>query len=198
MPVTIFNSISSRGAWRDREEIAAFLTGCEIFLQKSRPDLVWTYGGDPVSLAVQQLAKRLGIPVLFFLHNFSYRGLESFRAVDWVAVPSQFARDYYRKTLGLDAVVLPYAIDPERVLVTRRPGRPHPNPLPEGEGDIRPHPSPLPTGEGTFLNFRRFPSMKSRAFPGSVELGATRPIGTTPGNCTPVSRTPISPGFCSS
>ncbi len=48
------------------------------------------------------------------------------------------------------------------------------------------------------LNFRRFPSMKSRAFPGSVELGATRPIGTTPGNCTPVSRTPIFPGFCSS
>ncbi len=49
-----------------------------------------------------------------------------------------------------------------------------------------------------YLNFRRFPSMKSRAFPGSVELGATRPIGTTPGNCTPVSRTPIFPGFCSS
>ncbi len=164
VPVTIFNSVSTRGAWKDREEVAAFLTGCEIFLRKNRPDVVWTYGGDPVSLAVQQLAKRLGMGVLFFLHNFSYRGLESFRAVDWIAVPSQFSRHYYRRSLGLECEVLPYVIDSGRVLAATRATSPLPDPLPEGEGDIwphpsplptgkRPHPSPLPEGEGTFVTF---------------------------------------------
>jgi hypothetical protein len=32
---------------------------------------------------------------------------------------------------------------------TEEADRPHPNPLPEGEGTSRPHPSPLPRGEGT-------------------------------------------------
>ncbi len=153
VPVTIFNSVSTRGAWKDREEVAAFLTGCEIFLRKNRPDVVWTYGGDPVSLAVQQLAKRLGMGVLFFLHNFSYRGLESFRAVDWIAVPSQFSRDYYRRSLGLECEVLPYVIDAGRVLVATRATSPLPDPLPGGEGDICRHPNPLPAGQGTFVTF---------------------------------------------
>ena len=71
VPVTLFNSASTRGAWINREEIAAFLTACSLFLKKNRPDLVWTYGGDPAALAVQGMAKQLGIPVLFALHNLS-------------------------------------------------------------------------------------------------------------------------------
>ena len=73
--VTLFRSASTRGGWIDGAEVAAFLTACEIFLTKNRPDVVWTYGGDPVSLAVQQLVSRLDIPILFGLHNFAYRDL---------------------------------------------------------------------------------------------------------------------------
>jgi len=40
--VTLFNSASTRGGWINNEEIAAFLTACEIFLKKNRPDVVWT------------------------------------------------------------------------------------------------------------------------------------------------------------
>jgi hypothetical protein len=64
VPVTLFNSASTRGRWVSREEIGAFLSGCEIFLQKNRPDLVWTYGGDPVSLLLHLLVRRMGIPIL--------------------------------------------------------------------------------------------------------------------------------------
>ena len=39
VPVTLFNSASSRG-WRDREEIAAFVTAGEIFLLPNHPDLL--------------------------------------------------------------------------------------------------------------------------------------------------------------
>ena len=57
VPVTLFNSASTRGGWIDREEIAAFFSGCEIFLRRNRPDLVWTYGGDPVSMVLHKLVK---------------------------------------------------------------------------------------------------------------------------------------------
>ena len=63
-----------------REEIAAFLTGCEMFLDRFRPDLVWTYGGDPVALVVRQMAKRRGAKVVFWLYNFAYSDRAALRA----------------------------------------------------------------------------------------------------------------------
>jgi glycosyltransferase involved in cell wall biosynthesis len=117
VPVTLFENGSTRGGWFGAEEVKAFLTGCEIFLRRNRPDLVWTYGGDEVSIIVQRVAKALGIPVLFFLHNFGYYDTAPFKAVDHIAVPSEFSRAYYRQTLGLDCHCLPYVIDPRRVKV---------------------------------------------------------------------------------
>ena len=72
VPVTMFENCSSRGGWSGPQEVNAFLAGCKIFLRKNRPDVVVTYGGDPVSIAVERLAKRLGIPIVFWLHNFAY------------------------------------------------------------------------------------------------------------------------------
>ena len=98
-----------------REEIAAFLTGCEVFLDRFRPDVVWTYGGDPVALVVQQIAKQRGIPILFFLHNFLYRDAAQFAMADCAVVPTEFARRHYREKLGLECNVLPLVIDPGRI-----------------------------------------------------------------------------------
>jgi hypothetical protein len=58
VPVTIVDTTPTRGGWLNREEIAAFLTGWEMFLDATRPGLIWTYGGDPVSLVVQQMARQ--------------------------------------------------------------------------------------------------------------------------------------------
>ena len=77
-------------SWINEEEVAAFLARCEIFLTRNRPDVVWTYGGDPVSIVLQQLVKRLDIPILFALHNFAYRDPEAFRMADYVIVPTEF------------------------------------------------------------------------------------------------------------
>ena len=127
-------------------------------------------------MAVQQLARHLGIPVLFFLHNFGYQHAEPFQGVDYIAVPSEFSRAYYRQTLGLNCHRLPYVIDPARVSVERWPERTDhadhasmvpgdgfhhaerdeyvagPNRLREREEPPSPHPNPpnpLPAGEGT-------------------------------------------------
>jgi hypothetical protein len=105
--VTLFENGSTRGGWFGPEEVNAFLAACDLFLRKNRPDIVVTYGGDAVCIAAQQLAKRLGITVVFWLHNFSYGNRTAFEAVDCVIVPSQFSRQYYQKTLGLDCHVLP-------------------------------------------------------------------------------------------
>jgi hypothetical protein len=127
--ITLFNSASTRGGWINREEVTAFFTALELFLARNRLDLVWTYGGDPVALAVQQVAKQRGIPILFALHNFNYRDPAVFRMVDRVIVPSEFSRIHYGQSLGLACHRLPYVIDPLRV-------GPHPNPLP---GERGPH-----------------------------------------------------------
>jgi glycosyltransferase involved in cell wall biosynthesis len=129
VPVTLFNSASTRGTWINDEEIAAFLTACEIFLAKNRPDVVWTYGGDPVSLAVQQLAKRLDIPILFALHNFGYRDTAAFQMADYVIVPTEFCRQFYWDTIGLACLKLPLVVDSGRVSVGRGPQA---DPKPDG------------------------------------------------------------------
>ena len=82
--------------------------------------MVWTYGGDPVSLAVQQLVKRLDIPILFALHNFAYGDTGAFRMADYVIVPTEFCRQYYWDTLGLASLTLPLVVDPGRVEVSGR------------------------------------------------------------------------------
>ncbi len=171
VPVTLFNSASTRGGWINRDEIAAFVSGCEIFLRRNRPDLVWTYGGDPVSMALHNLVKAIGIPILFALHNFAYRDAAFFAPIDYTIVPTEFARRFYWETIGLTCQVLPLVMDGERVRAGKaeisnpkfeirnkeenQNGKiqngPHPDPLPKGEGTSGngPHPDPLPEGEGT-------------------------------------------------
>jgi tetratricopeptide (TPR) repeat protein len=123
IPVTLFDNGSTRGGWLGPQEVNAFLAGCDIFLRKNRPDLVVTYGGDAASIAVQHVAKRLGIPIVFWLHNFAYTERSAFEAVDYVIVPSEFSRRYHRERLGLDCHVLPNVVNWEAAEVKDRMGR---------------------------------------------------------------------------
>ncbi len=107
VPVTMFENGSTRGGWLGPQEVEAFLAACEIFLKKNRPDIVITYGGDSVSIAVQRLAKKSGAIVVFWLRNFSYHNRAAFEAVDCVIVPSEFSKRYYKEKLGLECNVLP-------------------------------------------------------------------------------------------
>ena len=104
--VTLFENASSRGGWFGQREVSAFLTACDLFLGKNRADVVVTYGGDPVSVAVQRLAKRHGAKVVFLLHNFAYHDRAAFALVDYIIVPSDFSRRYYRDEIGLECNVL--------------------------------------------------------------------------------------------
>jgi glycosyltransferase involved in cell wall biosynthesis len=121
-PVTVFKNASTRGDWSEAEA-TAFLTYCEDALQRDRPDVVWTYGGDPVSLAIHRLAKRMDIPIVFALHNFSYPTAETFRSVDYVVVPAEYSRKYYWEKLGLACQILPNVVNWHEAYVERRDPR---------------------------------------------------------------------------
>ncbi len=111
LPVTLFENAPTRGGTPGGTDGEAFLADCEVFLRRKRPDVVWTYGGDAAAVGVQCLAKRLGIPVLFALHNFAYGRRETFAAVDYAVVPCDFSRRYYMETLGLACQVLPNIVN---------------------------------------------------------------------------------------
>ena len=68
---------------------------------------------------IQRLAKRLDIPVLFALHNFSYFDPSAFVASDYVIVFSEFSRRHYWDSLRLACRKFPLVIDPRRVEVSQ-------------------------------------------------------------------------------
>ena len=99
------------------EEIHSVLEFFGKFLEVYQPDVMLTYGGDPISQGMMFLAKKCGIPVVFSIHNFAYTGLLPFSHVDYCIVPSEFARRHYRDRIGLDCHVLPYSLDWDRVRI---------------------------------------------------------------------------------
>jgi hypothetical protein len=117
VPITIFQTASTRGKWSGPEEIEAFLKGFATFLDRNRPDVMLTYGGGPVAQGMIQLAKRRDIPIVFCLHNFLYPDPKTFERVDYVVVPSDFSREYHWQKLGLACHTLPNVVDFSRVEV---------------------------------------------------------------------------------
>jgi glycosyltransferase involved in cell wall biosynthesis/GT2 family glycosyltransferase len=117
VPVTVFKKASTSRQWQTPGEANLFLAACKSFLLRNRPDVVWTYGGDPASRAIHRLVKQIDIPLLFFLHNFAYTSPDPFRTVDYALVPSQFARRFYWEKIGLACQMLPLVIDPRRTQV---------------------------------------------------------------------------------
>jgi len=103
----------------DAAAFAALLAGR---VADFRPDVVLTYGGDAASVAVRAVAKAAGAKVVFWLHNFGYKDKAAFAGCDAVVVPSEFSRNHYREKVGIECVVLPPVIDPNRVLTDRPDG----------------------------------------------------------------------------
>jgi len=120
VPVTLHQGPAGEVGERGREE---FLRLLDEILERFRPDVVVNYGGDSLADEVRSRARARGAAVVFALHNFNYHDSAPFATADAVIVPSRFAADHYRKTLGLDCVVLPCLIAPDHVRPDRRDPR---------------------------------------------------------------------------
>jgi glycosyltransferase involved in cell wall biosynthesis len=134
-----------------REEGAVFLDLFDQVLDRFRPQVVLTYGGHPANLESMARARRKGIAVVFHLHNFAYRDLRAFQDANAVLVPSEFARQFYRRRLGLETAAIPYPLRLDRIVA--------PNPEPKYLTFVNPQPN-----KGTTV-FARI----------ALELGARRP-----------------------
>ncbi|MGC8643344.1 MAG: glycosyltransferase family 4 protein [Isosphaeraceae bacterium] len=133
VPITIVRLQSSRQNPEQIDEARVALDFFATFLQDVRPDVLLTYGGDPITQGMIALARAHGTAVVFALHNFAYTGLAAFRGVDYCIAPSEFACRYYRERLGLICQPLPNPVDGDRVTVPDREPRfvTFVNPLPE-------------------------------------------------------------------
>jgi glycosyltransferase involved in cell wall biosynthesis len=96
-------------------EGAIFLDLVEQVLERFRPEVLLTYGGNPVSLELMRRARARGIPVVFHLHNFSYNDRRGFTDVSAVLFPSEYSRRFHRRRLGLEGTVISDPVRLDRV-----------------------------------------------------------------------------------
>ncbi|HEU5118370.1 MAG TPA: glycosyltransferase [Isosphaeraceae bacterium] len=123
VPVTVVLGQSSRRAIANHEESESFLQLYDDTLDRFRPEVVVTFGGDPLAEEIRLRARARQIAVVFALHNFSYLSREPFETADAVIVPSRLASEFYQRKLGLDCTVLPNLCDPQRVRAEERDPR---------------------------------------------------------------------------
>ncbi len=97
-------------------EASKFLDVAGQVLHRFRPQALLTYGGHPVSLQLMQLARTLGVAVVFHLHNFGYNDRRGFADVSTVIFPSEYSRRHSQRKIGLDGTVIPDPIRLDRVV----------------------------------------------------------------------------------
>jgi glycosyltransferase involved in cell wall biosynthesis len=116
VPITIHRGSSAKGCETDGER-EEFLHLFGVTIDRFRPEVVVGYGGDLAMRTAFALARRHGIGTTFELHNFQYRGRDAFADVDAVRVPSRYAAEHYRRTIGVKCSVLSNLVDLDRVRV---------------------------------------------------------------------------------
>jgi Glycosyltransferase Family 4 len=122
VPVTIYGRPTHRCADPELAEFREFLFLAEAELDRFRPEVMVTYGGDALTLEILARARRRGIATVFTLHNFAYSSPATFVDADAVIVGSQFTAEYYRREVGIECVMLPNLVAPGKVRAEdRRP-----------------------------------------------------------------------------
>ncbi|WP_337175133.1 glycosyltransferase [Paludisphaera sp.] len=114
---TVLPTASSRpGRAPDLAESNRLLGLVDDVLKRFRPQVLLTYGGHPASLELMRRAKRLGIAVVFHLHNFAYEDRSAFVDTSAVLVPSKFSSRFYERRLGLASTAIPNPLCVRRVV----------------------------------------------------------------------------------
>lgn len=70
------------------------------------PDILLTYGGTAHMVPMLKVARSIGIRTFFTIRNLAYKGKSLFSEVDRILVPSEFSRQYYHNTLGIDSTAI--------------------------------------------------------------------------------------------
>lgn len=101
----------------DAEHVEAFASLMDQRMHADRPDVVLMYGGRDMGRAILNVARSHDVPAVFWLRNASYQLASLFETASGILVDSEFIKDHYRKTIGLDCTAIPSPIDWDRVKV---------------------------------------------------------------------------------
>ena len=71
---------------------ARFLDFVGQVVGRFRPGVLLTYGGHAVSLELMRIARAVGTPVVFHLHNFGYNDRRGFADASALLFPSEYSR----------------------------------------------------------------------------------------------------------
>ncbi len=92
-------------------------------LDEFKPEVVLTFGGTPPEQTRREICRQHGAAVVFALANHSYQHPLAFDQVDAVLAPSEFLRERYRASIGLESTVIPPMIDGEDVIAAAKDPR---------------------------------------------------------------------------
>ncbi len=99
-----------------RDEENALVVAYTRLLDKFKPDLVFTYGGQLIDAFFSLEARLRGIPSAAYLVNGNYHGTRWCRDVDVVLTDTQATSNFYREKSGYTPKVIGKFIDPEMVI----------------------------------------------------------------------------------
>jgi glycosyltransferase involved in cell wall biosynthesis len=116
---TILKTARSQRLSLTSQEETSLLSLIERKIYDFKPDFLLTYGGLTAERSIHKLARRNGIPVVFYLANGLYKKTKTFTDVDLILVSSKFLSEFYKERLGLQSQVLRTLIMKDRYLVTR-------------------------------------------------------------------------------
>lgn len=100
-------------------EMGAFLQQYLKALDTVHPDLIITYGGGVLDMALQTEAQRRGIPVIFSLVNSNYTTY-NFHGITAIITDSSATADFYLKRSILNVQSVGVFIDSSRVIEPKR------------------------------------------------------------------------------
>ncbi len=100
-----------------------FLDVLDEALDRFRPDVMLTYGGQGIGQSIIHAARRRGIPVVFWLRNTAYTSRNAFENVQGIIVPSDFSRQHYKRTLDIDCTAIPPPVSRARAFVDEVDGK---------------------------------------------------------------------------
>jgi glycosyltransferase involved in cell wall biosynthesis len=115
VPCSIYNPASSIRSDPSADEGGPFLALLDRLLDRWRPDVVLTYGGNWLAVELMQSCRRHGPKIVFWLRNFAYKGARLFDLVDGALVPSRCSAEHYREALGICCTAIPSPLDWSRV-----------------------------------------------------------------------------------
>ena len=97
-----------------------FLQLLDQLLTERRPDVMLTFGGNWLSRAAMMVARRHGVPVVFWLRHLRYQHADLFDSCSAMIVPSEFSARFYKEKFGIDCDVVPAPIRMDRAFCPNR------------------------------------------------------------------------------